>query len=215
MPRVPILEFHVVANPASGSPNVQLYDSPPTFRAQLGWLAAHGYHAVTLDQMIRGWRGDRKLPRKPVVLTFDDGYPEDVTTVMPLLRTDHWRGVLNLQVGNLVPARVRQLIAAGWEVDAHTFTHPDLTRVSAAQLKHEIDGSRRWIRGVFNQPADFFCYPAGRFDQAVIAEVRRAGYLGAESELPGPAGPADGLFTLHRIEILRGDGVAGMIAKMR
>jgi peptidoglycan/xylan/chitin deacetylase (PgdA/CDA1 family) len=215
LPRVPILEFHVVGDPALGAPNVQLYDSAATFRAQLGWLAAHGYRAVTLDQMLRGWQGELKLPRKPVVLTFDDGYPQDVTTVLPLLRAVHWSGVLNLQVGNLVPARVRQLLAAGWEVDAHTFTHPDLTRISAAQLRHEVAGSRRWIRGVFGEPVDFFCYPAGRFDQTVIAEVRRAGYLGAESELPGPASPADGFYALHRIEILRDDGVSGMIVKMR
>ena len=215
VPSVPILEFHVIAQPSPTAPFAELYDAPATFRAQLRWLAGHGYRTVTLDELVRAWRGEGRLPARPVVLTFDDGYPQDVTTVLPLLSARGWRGVLNLQIGNLEPEHVWRLIAAGWEIDAHTFTHPDLTRVSAAQLRHEVLGSRRWIQGVFEQPVDFFCYPDGRFDPTVVAEVRRAGYLGAESELPGTASPTDGLYTLHRIEILRDDGVAGMIVKMR
>jgi peptidoglycan/xylan/chitin deacetylase (PgdA/CDA1 family) len=214
-PHVPILEFHVIASPSPSAAYPQLYDPPPTFRAQLRWLARHGYRAVTLDELLRGWRGEAALPEKPVVLTFDDGYPQDLTRALPLLRAHGWRGVLNLQVGNLAPERVWRLIAAGWEIDAHTFTHPDLTRVGPAQLRREVDGSRRWIQEVFVQPVDFFCYPDGRFDAGVLAEVRRAGYLGAESERPGAASPADGLFRLRRIEILSSDGVAGMVAKLR
>jgi peptidoglycan/xylan/chitin deacetylase (PgdA/CDA1 family) len=213
---VPILEFHVIGNPAPGAPNSGLYDAPSAFQAQVGWLASHGYHAVTLDELYRSWRTDGwlALPSRPVVLTFDDGYPQDVDVAMPLLRARGWPGVLNLQIGNLVPRRVRELIAAGWEIDAHTFTHPDLTTVSAARLRHEVAGSRTWIQSVFGAPADFFCYPFGRYDGAVVAAVRRAGYLGAETEGPGDASAAAGMYFLHRIEVVRGDGVAGLAAKL-
>jgi peptidoglycan/xylan/chitin deacetylase (PgdA/CDA1 family) len=213
--RVPILEFHVVGSPAPGAPNPGLYDPPPVFRAQVAWLAREGYHAVTLDAVYRSWHsaGWLTLPPKPVVLTFDDGYPGDVGVALPVLRARGWPAVLNLQVGNLVPARVRLLIAAGWEIDAHTFTHPDLTTVDGARLRREVAGSRTWIQSVFGVPADFFAYPFGRSDPAVVAEARRAGFLGAEGEEPGLASAADG-FQLHRIEIAQGDGVAGLAAKL-
>ena len=213
---VPILEFHVVGGPAAGAPNPGLYDPPRAFRAQVAWLASHGYHAVTLDELYRSWRtaGWLALPSRPVVLTFDDGYPQDVDVAMPILRARHWPGVLNLQIGNLVPERVRELIAAGWEIDAHTFTHPDLTTVDAVRLRHEVGGSRTWIQAVFGAPADFFCYPFGHYDATVVAAVRRAGYLGAETEGPGDASPASGMFKLHRIEVVRSDGVAGLAAKL-
>ena len=130
---VPILMFHVIGE-GSGARLPELYVSPATFRAQVDWLATHGYHAVTLDAVYRHWTSGGPLPRKPVVLSFDDGYPGDVDIAMPTLRARGWSGVLNLQVENIVPARVRLLIAAGWEIDSHTFTHPDLTHVGAAQL---------------------------------------------------------------------------------
>jgi peptidoglycan/xylan/chitin deacetylase (PgdA/CDA1 family) len=214
--QVPILEYHVIGDPAPGAPNQQLYVSPPVFRAQLDWLARHGYHPVTLDQLFRSWhsQGRVALPRRPVVLTFDDGYPEDVSVVMPELRARGWRAVLNLQIGNLVPARVRELIAAGWEIDAHTFTHPDLTTVGAKQLRREVATSRRWIQNVFRVPVDFFCYPAGRYDDAVLSEVRRAGYLGAEAQGGGRASPTGDPYTLPRIEVLRSDGVSGVAAQL-
>jgi peptidoglycan/xylan/chitin deacetylase (PgdA/CDA1 family) len=213
---VPILEFHVIGDPPAAAPHPELYDAPSTFRAQIAWLALRGYHAVTLDSLYRSWRtaGWLALPRRPVVLSFDDGYPQDVSVALRVLRARRWPGVLNLQIGNLVPARVRQLLEAGWEVDAHTFTHPDLTRVDAAQLRREVAGSRKWIQSVFGAPANFFCYPFGRYDKTVVAAVRRAGYIGAETQTSGDASPADGMYLLHRIEVTRSDGVSGLAAKL-
>ena len=68
---------------------------------------------------------------------------------------------------------------------------------------------------MFHQPVAFFCYPAGQYDAAAIAEVRAAGYLGATTVNPGArATPADP-YTLNRIRIGYSDGIGGFAAKMR
>jgi peptidoglycan/xylan/chitin deacetylase (PgdA/CDA1 family) len=188
--------------------------SPASFTAQVDWLARTGHHAVTLDALYRHWTTGAPLPSKPVVLTFDDGYRSDVTVAMPVLRAHGWAGVLNLQIGNLVPAQVRRLIAAGWEIDSHTFTHPDLTRVDGARLEHEVAASRTWIRDLYGVPVLFFCYPAGRFDARVVDAVRRAGYVGATTTLEGPASPANGMWTLHRVRVGGGEGVGALAARL-
>jgi peptidoglycan/xylan/chitin deacetylase (PgdA/CDA1 family) len=211
---VPVLMFHVIGD-GRGERLPELYVSPAAFRAQVAWLDDHGYHAVTLDAVYRHWSAGAPLPRKPVVLSFDDGYPGDVDVAMPTLRARGWSGVLNLQVENIVPARVRLLIAAGWEIDSHTFTHPDLTHVGTAQLAHEIAASRTWIRRVLHVPANFFCYPSGRYNAAVVAAVRRAGYLGATTTNEGFASPDNGLFTLKRVRVNGSDGVAGLARKVQ
>jgi peptidoglycan/xylan/chitin deacetylase (PgdA/CDA1 family) len=210
---VPILEYHVVGDPPPGAPYPELYVSVADFRAEMAWLARHGYHPVTLDAVWRNWHAGAPLPPRPVALTFDDGYPQDVDVVRPILQARRWPAMLNLHIGNLIPARVRRLVAAGWEIDSHTFTHPDLTTIGPDALRHEIADSRRWIQGVYHQPVLFFCYPSGRYDATVIAAVQRAGYAGAESERPVLASPGD-RFELGRFEILRSDGVAGMAAKL-
>jgi len=213
---VPILMYHVIAAPLPGAPFPGLYVTRADFDAQMSWLSRHGYHAVTLLQVYDDWRGISGLPPRPVVLSFDDGYHSDYTAVLPELRALHWPGVLNLEVRNtkpvwgLRPGEVRALIAAGWEVDAHTVTHPDLTKVDPKRLWFEVDGSRALLRREFGVPVDFFCYPSGRYDAAVVEDVRRAGYLAATTTNYGVASPAQGLFTLDRIRVQGGAGVSAL-----
>jgi len=212
---VPILMYHAIGSAPPTAPYPGLYISPEAFTAQIRWLAERGYHAVTMKQVYDYWTRGSALRRHPVVLSFDDGYPGDIAVALPVLRSHRWPGVLNLQVGNLVPRRVHRLIAAGWEIDAHTFTHPDLTAVDPARLTREVAGSRHWIQGVFGLPVDFFCCPAGRFDAAVVRAVRAAGYLGATTTTYGLARPSQGFFTLDRIRVSGGDGIAGLASKLK
>jgi len=59
-------------------------------RQDLAWLAAHGYHPIRLATLFRALEYGRPLPPRPVVLSFDDGYVDDVATVAPLLRRRGW-----------------------------------------------------------------------------------------------------------------------------
>ena len=212
--------YHVIAPPPAGAPWPGLYVDRNAFAGQIAWLAAHGYHAVTLHAVYLHWTTGTTLPTKPIVLTFDDGYRSHDVNARPILAARHWPGVLNMKVGNEVPdgglplRRLRHLVAAGWEIDAHTITHPDLTRLDAAQLRDEVAGSRSKLRRQLHVPVDFFCYPAGRYDDTVIAAVRAAGYLAATTTNYGLATPAD-LFTLSRVRVNGSDGVAGLAAKLR
>jgi peptidoglycan/xylan/chitin deacetylase (PgdA/CDA1 family) len=110
---------------------------------------------------------------------------------------------------------VRTLIGDGWEIDAHTITHPDLTTLGAAALQREIAGSRARIRSAFGVPVDAFCYPAGRFDPVVEAAVRVAGFRAATTELPGAARPGGDRYALPRIRVDAGDSVAAVMGKVR
>jgi peptidoglycan/xylan/chitin deacetylase (PgdA/CDA1 family) len=216
---VPILMYHVIDTIPRGAPFPELYVSPAVFRDEIAWLARDGYTAVTLDAVYRSWRYGAALPRRPIVLSFDDGYAGDFTHALPTLAARHWPGVLNLEVrketypGGLAPRRIRALIAAGWEIDAHTLTHPDLTTVDDARLKKEVAGSRASIRRRFGVPVSFFCYPAGRYDARVIAAVQAAGFLGATTTQFDLARPG-ALYTLGRVRVSGSDGVAGLAAKL-
>jgi peptidoglycan/xylan/chitin deacetylase (PgdA/CDA1 family) len=89
----------------------------------------------------------------------------------------------------------------GWEIDSHTVHHPDLTTLPAGRVHAELVRSRAWIRRRLDVDAPFFCYPAGRFDPAVVAAVRRAGYRGATTEISGVATGRDDRFELPRVRV--------------
>lgn len=217
---VPILNYHVIGDPPAGAPFPELYVGRGAFAAQLRWLRAHGFHAVSLRRVYDYWRRGLALPPKPIVLSFDDGYLGQFTNARPLLQRYHWPGVLNLAVqnvldGKLTVGQLRTMVRDGWEVDAHTLTHPDLTTLDHAELRHQVAGSRAWIRRKLGVPVAFFCYPAGKYDAAVVAAVRAAGFLGATTTNQGPASRSNGWFTLNRIRVNRSDGLSVFAAKLR
>jgi peptidoglycan/xylan/chitin deacetylase (PgdA/CDA1 family) len=112
-----------------------------------------------------------------------------------------WPGVLNeITENHLANWRLRYLISLGWEVDSHSLTHPDLTTLSAGELRYQLVASRRFLRRTLHIPVNSFCYPSSRYDAAVIAAVRAAGYTNALTENPGFATRTNP-YLLNRFEI--------------
>ena len=205
---VPILMYHLIGTPPAGEPYPDLFVSRHDFAAQMRYLEAHKFSAVTLSQLFAFWHGKGRLPAKPVVLSFDDGYRSDWSVAAPILQRIGWPGVLNLCMnavrphGDLPVPLVHALVRAGWEIDDHTLTHPDLTTLDAAGLHREIVVSRATLQALTGTRVPFFCYPSGAYDARVIAAVRAAGFKGATTTNEGLALPGD-RFTLARIRVHR------------
>jgi peptidoglycan/xylan/chitin deacetylase (PgdA/CDA1 family) len=211
---VPILVYHALGDPPPGAPYPGLYVSKTEFAAQMRWLAQHGYQGVTLDEVMHAWYRHGTLPPKPIVITFDNGYPAQATFAPTVLSRYGWPGVLNeITVGHLAPKQIWPLIRIGWEIDSHSLTHPDLTTLSPDELREQVAASRRFLQRTFHIPVNSFCYPSSRYDSSVIAAVRAAGYSNATTETPGYASRARP-FELNRYEIERGQGVTGLAADL-
>ena len=80
--RVSIIMYHGVHNMAGESPWAI---TPAEFEADLQYLRSNGYETVTVGQLIHYVNGKGTLPPKPILLTFDDGYTNNYTEVLPLL----------------------------------------------------------------------------------------------------------------------------------
>jgi peptidoglycan/xylan/chitin deacetylase (PgdA/CDA1 family) len=213
---VPILEYHVLGAPPEGAPYPELYVGRTDFEKQMDWLEERGYEAVTLEQVQEAWYHSGKLPPKPVVISFDDGYRPQYTFALPTLRKHGWAGLLNLKAegSELYESNVKAMLAAGWELAAHTIHHLDLTELGPEELEEEVAESREILQEEFKAPVDNFCYPAGRFDETVIEAVEAAGYTGATTEISGFA-EKDKPYELARLEILRESHVAGLAAALK
>jgi peptidoglycan/xylan/chitin deacetylase (PgdA/CDA1 family) len=213
---VPILEYHVLGSPPEGAPYPELYVGRTDFEKQMDWLEEHEYEAVTLEQVQEAWYHSGKLPPKPVVISFDDGYRPQYTFALPTLRKHGWAGLLNLKAegSELYESNVEAMLAAGWELAAHTIHHLDLTELGPEELKEEVEGSREILQEEFKAPVNNFCYPAGQFDETVVKAVEAAGYTGATTEISGFAAK-NKPYELARLEILRESHVAGLAADLK
>lgn len=203
---MPMLMYHHIDTLPSSASAAKYYVSPAHFAEQMDWFAAKGYHAVTLQRVWDFWHGKGKLPTRPFIITFDDGYRSVYEHAAPVLKEHGWPAVLNL-VGDfintnpgLTDAMINRLIARGWEIESHTMTHPDLTKVSATRLAAELTLSRRKLQNRYHVPVNFICYPGGAYNATVIAAAKKAGYLGGISVHFGHARPSEP-YSLRRLLI--------------
>jgi peptidoglycan/xylan/chitin deacetylase (PgdA/CDA1 family) len=213
---VPVLEYHAIDTPSTIDSFPDLFVQPRDFNAQMQWLDRQGFEAVTLAQLEDAWYKDGKLPVKPIVVSFDDGYPSQYANAFGALERRDWDGVLNLpaQGSDLPDADVQKMVDAGWELASKATTQVDLTTVDSTTLEDEVAGSRKILRRRFGVPVDNFCYPSGGYDTTVISAVHRAGYVGAQTEIPGIADAAHP-YIIDRIEILLSDGLPGFVSKLQ
>jgi peptidoglycan/xylan/chitin deacetylase (PgdA/CDA1 family) len=213
---VPILEYHAIQPPVASSSYPELFVPEADFEAQMSWLKRHGYQAVTLTSVEKSWDGGGTLPPKPVVVSFDDGYLSQYVGAFPIMQQLGWPGVLDLKAAgsDLPDADAKKMIDAGWELASHTINHLDVTTLDAATLHHELADSKRILESKFGVQVENFCYPAGHYDQAAVDELRRDGYQGATTELPGLAERGDP-YSLARLEIEMSDGLSGFVQKLQ
>jgi peptidoglycan/xylan/chitin deacetylase (PgdA/CDA1 family) len=217
---VPILMYHVIATPPAGAPFPGLYVQPRLFAEQMQALRDSGWHAVTLDQVESHWRrGISMGAGKPIVISFDNGYQSQYTQALPVLRALGWAGDENLQLTGLPPSQgglgdgeIRALVKAGWELDTQGFSHADLIALDPQQLRYQVAVARQVLQQRYGVPVNWFCYPSGHYNAAVVAEVRAAGYTGSTTVVPGWAHPDDDPYRLHRLRVLGGTTARQLLA---
>src|SRR5688572_25859544 len=84
-PSVPILMYHDVA-PELHAGFERFTVRARDFAWQMRWLALTGHESITLDRLLAARRGEATLPRRPVVLTFDDAFVASGEHAPPVLR---------------------------------------------------------------------------------------------------------------------------------
>ena len=197
---LPILTYHSLDQ--SGS---VISVSPERFRQQMSVLKRLGFRGISLAEAVRHRDDQGTWPERTVVLTFDDGYENVYSHAGPTLRRHGFSATVFLVTGHVgglndwgVPpsgfgsqpmmdwAQALELRQAGWEIGAHTRTHPDLRRLSADRAELEIRTSRLEIEDHLGGPVPSFAYPFGyvsaraasvverEFRAACLTELRRA-----------------------------------------
>jgi peptidoglycan/xylan/chitin deacetylase (PgdA/CDA1 family) len=207
-----ILTYHSISGGHS-----PLEVSPALFVEQMEWLKAHALVVPLADLAGNLVAGDSIAPRT-VILTFDDGFRDFYSAAAPVLlrfglpatvflptsflgRTNAWPG----QPSWVVPQplmdwpQVRELAEQGIAFGSHSVTHPDLTSLSAADLEQELEKSKQEIESHTSRPADFFCYPYGRWNPPVRSAAARM-YRGACSTGVGAVEPDADPYALPRVD---------------
>ncbi len=214
--RVPVLTYHRVA-PLSAVGQLDLKVDPANFAGELQALHAAGYHTIHQSQLFDALYKGAALPPKPVIISVDDGYVDDVRTILPDLERWHMVGTFFVITGRmsepgfLSADQIRELDRAGMDVGDHTAHHLDLPALTASELSSETAGSKHVLEGVLGHPVYYFAYPFGAFNTTVVSAVRAAGFTMAYSTAGGTTESTQAPLTMPRVHVGRAETPSGLI----
>jgi peptidoglycan/xylan/chitin deacetylase (PgdA/CDA1 family) len=215
--QVPVLTYHRVA-PLSAVGLTDLKVEPATFVAELGALQAGGYHTISQAQLFDALYKGTRLPTKPVIISVDDGYVDDITRILPALQRFHMVATFFVITGRmtepgfLTADQIRQLDQAGMDVGDHTAHHVDLRLLAPAQLRMETAGSKQVLEHVLGHPVYYFAYPFGAYNDAVVTAVRSAGFTLAYSTAGGTTERTSAPLTIPRVHVGRAETPGGLVS---
>lgn len=222
---IPILTYHQIdAAPAKGAAFRSLYVAPSAFARQMLWLRRLGYRGLSMSALLPYLSGERV--GKVVGITFDDGYLNNLTHALPVLRrlgfsstcyvvsqllgqTNAWDRELGVAQTALMDAGgLRDWLAGGQEVGGHTRHHARLPQVDAAAAQREIALCKSELESITDAPVRHFCYPYGDFTPQHRDMVQAAGFASATTTQRGRCAAQEDLLQLPRVPVLRSTSLA-------
>jgi peptidoglycan/xylan/chitin deacetylase (PgdA/CDA1 family) len=203
---VPVLCWHQIRRQtaADSARDRQYIVSPAAFAAQMRALDRAGYHPVNGEALVAHVARGAPLPRKPVLLTFDDASAEQYDAALPVLRRHHFVATFFVMTvvldkpGWLSSARVRALDRAGMTIGAHTWDHRPVPGYAGGDWRIQITEPTRRLARLVGHPIRLFAYPYGLWSPAAFAHLRRAGFTAA-FQLADRLDRRNALWTLRRI----------------
>ena len=181
---VVILEYHHVSDDVGE--DGWAYTVPPAdFAQQLDYLQAEGYTTITMQDFMRARKGKQELPEKPVILTFDDGYEDNYTTLLPMLEERHMTAVVYMvtnsigRKGYLSWNQLRDMQKRGIEIGSHTANHQPLTRLDREKQAEEMKLSKLLMEWNGLKTIYSFSYPNGAHDEGMPELLQENEYLNA------------------------------------
>jgi peptidoglycan/xylan/chitin deacetylase (PgdA/CDA1 family) len=217
-----ILMYHQIANHQHGARFNGLRVPPEMFDKQLQWLVQNNWKFLTMADLVKQ---QENIPKKSVVLTFDDGYLDNLTNALPIMKKYNARATLYLVIDRhdndwstkkkkhhdsgelardpkLNDQQVTELLESGcFELGGHTHTHANLNSLDQKQKIAEIKNSKIKLEQLFNTKVTSFAYPFGIYSEQDVSIVEQSGYSSAVTTDAGIDDSNLPWFKLKRVKI--------------
>ena len=212
---IPVLTYHRVVEVEPAGSRFRIFVTRDELAEQLANLRKRGFTPVTFKDLLDG-----PLPKKPVILTFDDGYEDNYLNLLPLLEKYDARAVIfalgdrgittnywdvpegEPEAALMSDAQLRACHDSGRiEIGSHGLRHRHLPQLGADELATELQQSRDTLSALLGTEIVSFAYPYGDYAEREVEAVRAAGYRFGVATVSGPVSLADDLYRVRRVQV--------------
>jgi len=228
MPGIRVLMYHRVSDSLNYD---QLTVSPKLFDTQMEYLSKN-YNVISIDAAVGSLFTD-KSNNNSVVITFDDGYLDNLENALPILNKYNLAATIYVTTDfcEQVKSHSRykgehKRLHLDWDevrklndqdnitIGSHTLSHPYLSRINDSESEREIKKSKEIIESELDSTITHFCYPAGDYGQREIDYIKQAGYESAVTVSPGKNRNTISPFEINRTEVTQKDAEKDLNLKL-
>ncbi|WP_258881137.1 polysaccharide deacetylase family protein [Clostridium tagluense] len=201
---LPILMYHSIGT-AKLNPYVVSTDK---FNMDMKYLKDNGFTTLSTDELYNFMVKNKPVPKKSVLITFDDGYEDNYTNAFPILKKYNFKATIFVITDSvdkckksLSSDQLKEMQNNGIDIESHTNLHDKLgTLTYAAQLK-TLKASKEYIEKTLNKTVRYISYPFGNYNLDTLKAVNAAGYEMAFTTNGRWANKSNGILNLNRVFI--------------
>jgi peptidoglycan/xylan/chitin deacetylase (PgdA/CDA1 family) len=205
---VRILAYHGVET----SPSNPFSVSVENFEKQIALIASH-FDVIDFPTFLRWRKGAYESGRPKILLTFDDGFANNLALAAPILRK-YGVPATFFVIASKLDGRDRRFMTAGdllsllesdlFRIGSHSLNHLSVARITEEKKNEEIGGSKSLLETTIGRDISYFCYPYGTFsdfDQRSLSLLEQYGYSLACTSINGINFKGTNLFRLRRAKV--------------
>lgn len=194
--RIPALLYHQLISKAKVDSGELINHEPvyvchdTSFEEQMAYLHDNGYTTISLDDFMAFQNGDKLLPAKPILITFDDGFMSNYLYAFPILKKYSMTATIfvtpDQQSQNfkkyaavdapLTPAQIKEMSDYGISIESHAMTHRNLTELDPDIIRWELEESKRVLETITKKPVRYLAIPSGCYNKTIERLAKGAGY---------------------------------------
>lgn len=222
---IPALMYHRIPDQALDTVH-RIFVTKENFEKHLRFFTRRKMTALGFRDLLSFWNLEKpysEFPKKPLLLTFDDGYLDNLTNLQPLLLKYKMKATIFLLADHSIventwdadtgekPAPLmtltekKKLSPEAFEIGSHGFHHLHLNQVSDLVALNEMKNSREALEKDFGQAPVAFAYPFGDTNEILPELCEKAGYHFAVNTDQGGLHLADQPFSIFRVNIFPED----------
>ena len=201
---VPVLMYHSI-----GTSKLNPYVvSTDRLNMDMKYLKDNGFTTLSTNDLYDFMLKNKPVPKKSVLITFDDGYEDNYTNAFPILKKYNFKATIFVITGYvdkskhfLTSAQLKEMQSNGIDIESHTNLHDKLgTCTYDSQLK-TLKTSKNYIETTLNKTVRYISYPFGSYNLDTLKAINAAGYKMAFTTNGRWANMSNGILTLNRVFI--------------
>jgi len=202
---VPILIYHHIRNATDkdSQSNLQFIVAPKIFENQMKYLSENNFTSISFKNLADYFEGKFTLPKKPIIISFDDGLINQYKNALPVLKKYNLTATFFIFTNPLGRSQnyidwdqLKELDNLGMEIGSHGFYHLFLNKITETELEKEVVESKKLIEENIGHEIYAFAYPFGVYNEKVTQKIKDSGYTTSRDIINGTTHTKKDLFEL-------------------